>query len=143
MGLICLDTSVLAKRYVLSPQSDAVESVVDSEENRFAVGAPCAVGLKPAMARRAREVTGRRRDRNRLRVRIDGILRIGFFEVAPLDTPILIATRQSIAEGKPPATLDALHLATAPASCADALANDDKQCARAAHAAGLRIVTST
>jgi uncharacterized protein len=141
VSLIYVDTSVLAKRYLASPQSDAVDAMLDQAEDQFIVSDLCAVELESVVARRAREVAGKGIDRNRVRLRIDDDLRSGFFEVVPLDTSILIAARQWIAEGEPLATLDALHLASALAAGADELATDDKQFARAARAAGLRVTT--
>ncbi len=56
-------------------------------------------------------------------------------------TPTSVA-RQFIADGRLPlATLDAIHLATALAIEADALATDDRQLARAAKAQRLAVVS--
>lgn len=141
MSLIYVDTSVLAKRYLASAESDAVEAMFGREDLRFVVSDLCAVELESVIARRAREVRGKGVDRHRARLRVDDDLRSGFFEVVPLDTSILIAARRWIAEGEPIATLDALHLATALAAEAQGLATDDRQFARAARAAGLKITS--
>ena len=52
-----------------------------------------------------------------------------------------IAARRWIAEGEPPATLDALHLASALEAGADSMATADRQLARAAAAAALDVIT--
>lgn len=141
MSLIYVDTSVLAKRYLVSPQSDAVEAMLEESANRFVVSSLCALELESMVARRSREASGKGRDRHRARLRIDDDLRSGFFDIVPLDTSVLIAARLCIAEGVPLATLDALHLATALAAGAQVLATDDKQLARAARAAGLKVIS--
>lgn len=141
MSLIYVDTSVLAKRYLVSPQSDAIEAMFQEPGDRFVVSDLCAVELESMVARRAREASGRGLDRHHARLRIDDDLRSGFFDVVPLDTSILIAARRWIAEGPPLATLDALHLATAITAGAEVLASDDRQFVRAARAAGLRVTT--
>lgn len=141
MSLIYVDTSVLAKRYLVSPQSDAVEAMLEQEAHRFVLSSLCAVELESMVARRSREAAGKGLDRHRARLRIDDDMRSGFFQIVPLDTSILIAARLCIAEGAPLATLDALHLASALAARAEVLATDDKQFARAARAAGLKVTT--
>lgn len=139
MSLIYLDTSVLAKRYLRSDESDALEALLDSTEHRFLVSDLCVVELESVVARRARETPGI--DRAATRLRIDDDMRSGFFVVRQLDTSILIAARRWIAEGEPLATLDALHLASALDGEAEILATDDKQLARAARAAGLQVTS--
>ena len=139
MSLIYLDTSVLAKRYLRSDESDALDALLEDVEHRFLVSDLCVVELESAVARRARETPGI--DRAATRLRIDDDMRSGFFAVRPLDTSILIAARRWIAEGEPLATLDALHLASALDAEADVLATDDKQLARAARAAGLQVTS--
>jgi predicted nucleic acid-binding protein len=140
MSLIYLDTSVLAKRYLSSPQSAAVDALLDDPGHRFVVSDLCVVELESTVARRARE-PARGVDRAKVRLRIDGDMRSGFFVVQPLETPILIEARRWIAEGEPLAALDALHLATALCAGADVLATDDRQFAKAARAAGLHITS--
>jgi len=139
--VIYVDTSVLAKRYLASAESDAVEAMFERDDLRFVISDLCAVELESVIARRAREVTSKGLNRHKARLRVDNDLRSGFFEVVPLDTSILIAARQWIAEGEPIATLDALHLASALAGEAKVLATDDRQFARAARAAGLEVRT--
>lgn len=68
-------------------------------------------------------------------------LRSGFFIAHPLRTSILVSARRWIADGEPLAALEALHLATALEANADVLATDERQFARAARAAGLRVET--
>lgn len=68
-------------------------------------------------------------------------MRSGFFAVHALDTLVLISTRRLMAEGPPLATLDASHLASALDGGADVVATDDRQLARAAMEAGLRVKT--
>ena len=80
-------------------------------------------------------------DRNKVRQRFDDDLRSGFFIVNPLRTSILVSARRCIADGKPQATLEALHLATALEANADVLATGDRQFPRATRAAGLRVET--
>ena len=80
-------------------------------------------------------------DRNKVRQRFDADLRSGFFIVHPLRTSILVSARRWIADGEPQATLEALHFATALEANADVLATDDRQFARAARAAVLRVET--
>ena len=76
-----------------------------------------------------------------VRQRFDDDLRSGFFIVQPLRTSILISARNWIADGEPLATLEALHLATVLEANADVLATNERQFARAARAAGLRVKT--
>ena len=139
MSLVYLDTSVLAKRYLAAPESDAIEALLDDPGHRFVVSDLCVVELESTVARRTREPSGRVIDRAKVRLRIDDDMRSGFFVVHTLDTPVLIEARRWIAEGEPLATLDALHLATALRAGAETMATDDRQFARAARAAGLRV----
>lgn len=141
MSRIYLDTSVLAKRYLAAPESDAVEALLESPADQFVVSDLCAVEFESTLRRRAREPSGRRIDRSHVRSRFDDDMRSGFFLLHPLETSILAGARRWIAEGEPLATLDALHLATALAADADGLATDDRQLARAARAAGLHVTT--
>jgi predicted nucleic acid-binding protein len=139
MSLIYLDTSVLAKRYLRSDESDALDTLLEDATHRFLVSDLCVVELESVVARRARETPGI--DRAATRLRIDDDMRSGFFLVRTLDTSILIAARRWIAEGEPLATLDALHLASALDAEAEILATDDKQLARAARSAGLQVTS--
>lgn len=141
MSAVYLDTSVLAKRYLPSPQSERVEAMLDRAEHRFVVSDLAVVEFESALRRRASERVGKSIDRAKVRLRFDDDLRSGFFIVHPLRTSVLISARRWIAEGEPLATLDALHLATALEANADVLATDDRQFARAARAAGLRVET--
>lgn len=140
MSLVYVDTSVLAKRYLRAPESDAIDAMLDDDGLRFVVSDLCVVELESVVARRARETRGAI-DRARVRLRIDDDMRSGFFIVHPLQTSVLIAARRWIAEGEPLATLDALHLATAIESHAELLATDDVRFARAVRAAGLAVTT--
>lgn len=141
MSAVYLDTSVLAKRYLPSPQSERVEAMLDRAEHSFVVSDLAVVEFESALRRRASERIGKSIDRAKVRLRFDDDLRSGFFIVHPLRTSVLISARRWIAEGEPLATLDALHLATALEANADVLATDDRQFARAARAAGLRVET--
>ena len=141
MSAVYLDTSVLAKRYLPSPQSERVEAMLDRAEDRFVVSDLVVVELESALRRRASEHPRKTIDRDKVRLRFDDDLRSGFFIVHPLRSSILVSARRWIAEGQPLATLDALHLATALEANADVLATDDRQFARAARAAGLRVET--
>lgn len=141
MSRIYLDTSVLAKRYLATPESDAIEHLLGATDHRFIVSDLCVVEFESTLRRRSSEPSGRSIDRSKVRSRFDEDMRSGFFVLQPLDTPILADARRLIAEGEPLATLDALHLATAFASEADVLATDDRQLARAARAVGLQITT--
>lgn len=141
MSAIYLDTSILAKRYLPSPQSEQIEALLDRAEHRFVLSDLAVVELESALRRRASEHPGKTIDKAKVRLRIDGDLQSGFFTIHPLAPSILIGARRWIAEGKPLATLDALHLATALEANVDVLATDDRQFARAARAAGLRVET--
>lgn len=141
MSRIYLDTSVLVKRYLPAPQSDAIQALLDDPAHRFIVSDLCAVELESTVARRSREPEGRGIDRAAVRLRIDDDMRSGFFILHPIDGAILIEGRRWIAEGEPLATLDALHLASALQASAETLATDDRQFARAARAAGLDVIT--
>lgn len=138
MSLVYLDTSVLVKRYLPEPQSDAVDVYLDDPTHRFVVSDLCVVELESAIARRARENNGTI-PREKLRLRIDDDMRGGFFLIHTLNTAVLIEARQWIAEGEPLATLDALHLATALHAGAEIFASDDRQLQRAAKAAGFKV----
>lgn len=140
MSLVYVDTSVLAKRYLRGPRSDDVDDWLAEAAHRFLVSDLVVVELESVVARRARELQGGL-DRNQVRLRIDDDMRSGFFAVHTLDTSVLISARRLIAEGPPLATLDALHLASALDGGADVLATDDRQLARAAMEAGLRVKT--
>ena len=140
MSLIYVDASVLAKRYLRAPASDEIDDWLAEPANRFLVSDLVVVELESVVARGAREPEGGV-DRNRVRLRIDDDMRSGFFAVHALDTSVLISARRLIAEGPPLATLDALHLASAIDGGAEVLATDDRQLARAAIDAGLRVKT--
>lgn len=139
MSLVYVDTSVLAKRYLPSPESERVEAMLERADDQFLLSDLVVVELESALRRRAAERTGKSIDRSKIRLRFDDDMRSGFFVLHPLRTSILISARRWIAEGEPLATLDALHLATALEARADVLATDDRQFARAARAAGLRV----
>ncbi|NWG74131.1 MAG: type II toxin-antitoxin system VapC family toxin [Rubrivivax sp.] len=140
MSLVYVDTSVLAKRYLRGPRSDDVDDWLAEPAHRFLVSDLVVLELESVVARRARELQGGL-DRNQVRLRIDDDMRSGFFAVHTLDTSVLISARRLIAERPPLATLDALHLASALDGGADVLATDDRQLARAATDAGLRVKT--
>src|SRR5690606_24461881 len=91
---IYLDTSVLAKRYLRSDESDRVDALLDAAEHVFVVSDLCVVELESAVARRARESAKGSLSRERIRMRIDDDMRSGFFQVHPLDVPVLIAARR-------------------------------------------------
>lgn len=141
MSTIYLDTSVLAKRYLPAPQSDAIEALLTTPGHLFLLSELCVVELESTLRRRAAERSGGSIDRRAVRRRMDDDLESGFFELHPLDPPILKAARRWIADGEPLATLDALHLSTALAAGAEIMATDDRQLARAARAAGLQVTT--
>lgn len=139
MSAVYLDTSVLAKRYLPSPESERVEAMLERTQDHFLLSDLAVVEFESALRRRASERSGKAIDKAKVRSRFDDDLRSGFFSVHPLQTSVLIAARRWIAEGEPLATLDALHLASALEAHADVLATDDRQFARAARAAGLRV----
>ncbi len=141
MSTVYLDTSVLAKRYLPAPESEKVEALLERAEHRFVLSELVVVELESALRRRAGERGSRAIDRAKVRSRMDDDLRSGFFSLHPLRGSVLAAARRWIAEGEPLATLDALHLASALEAEADVLATDDRQFARAARAAGLRVTT--
>ena len=141
MSSVYLDTSVLVKRYLPSPQSAHIEVLLDQPDHRFALSDLAAVEFESTLRRRAREAGGRSIDRAKVRMRFDADLKSGFFTIQALRSSILLNARRWIAEGEPLATLDALHLASALEAEVDALATDDRQLARAARAAGLRVIS--
>lgn len=141
MSRVYLDTSVLAKRYLPSPQSEKVEAMLDDTSLQFVLSELVVVELESALRRRAREHGSKWIDKATVRGRMDDDLRSGFFTLHPLGPSILASARRWIAEGQPLATLDAIHLATALDAEAETLATDDRQFARAARAAGLRVTT--
>ncbi len=141
MSAVYLDTSVLAKRYLPSPESERIDAMLERAEHRFVLSELAVVEFEAALRRRASERPGKTIDKAKVRLRFDDDMRSGFFIVHPLRTSVLISARRWIAEGEPLATLDALHLASALEANADVLATDDRQFARAARAAGLRVET--
>ena len=141
MSTVYLDTSVLAKRYLPSPESDKVEALLQRPEHRFVLSELALVELESALRRRAAERASRSIDRAKVRLRIDEDLGSGFFALHALRPSVLAGARRWIAEGEPLATVDAIHLATALEAGAEVFATDDRQLARAARAAGLRVTT--
>ncbi len=142
MSLVYVDTSVLAKRYVRSEGSDAVDDFFDHAEHRFALSELCLVEMESVMARHARESRGGAQKLPLMRLRFDADLRLGFFEIHPLTSGVILKARQLVADGGAPlATLDALHLGTAIDIAADAVATDDRQLLRATKAQGLDAIS--
>ncbi|HWH83989.1 MAG TPA: type II toxin-antitoxin system VapC family toxin [Burkholderiaceae bacterium] len=142
MSLVYVDTSVLVKRYVRTPASDAVDDLFGDTERRFALSELCLIEVESVLARLARQRRGAPSRLSQQRLRFESDLRLGFFELQSLAQPVLLRARQLIADGKAPlATLDALHLATALTIDADAIATDDKQLARASKAHRLDIIS--
>ena len=142
MSLVYVDTSVLAKRYVRSEASDAIDDFFDHAEHRFALSELCLVEMESVMARHARESRGGAQKLPLLRLRFDTDLRLGFFEIHPLTSAVILKARQLVADGGVPlATLDALHLSTAIDIAADAVATDDRQLMRATKAQGLSAIS--
>lgn len=142
MSLVYVDTSVLAKRYVRSESSDAVDDFFDYADHRFALSELCLVEMESVMAGHARESRGGVLKLPQNRLRFDTDLRLGFFEIHPLTSAVILKARQLVADGGVPlATLDALHLSTAIDIAADAVATDDRQLMRATKARGLNAIS--
>ena len=142
MSLVYVDTSVLMKRYLRTPASDAVDDFLGDATRHFALSEVCLIEMESALARQAREQGGKSSSLPRQRVRFENDLRLGFFDLHPMSQPVLLRARQLIADGKAPlATLDAIHLGTALTIEADAVATDDRQLARAARAQGLKVIS--
>ena len=111
MSLVYVDTSVLAKRYVRSEASDAIDDFFDDSEHRFALSELCLVEMESVLARHARESRSGGLKLHALRLRFESDLRLGFFEIHPLTSAVILKARQLVADGGAPlATLDALHL---------------------------------
>lgn len=142
MSLVYVDTSVLAKRYVRSEASDAIDDFFDDSEHRFALSELCLVEMESVLARHARESKSGGLKLHSLRLRFESDLRLGFFEIHPLTSAVILKARQLMADGGAPlATLDALHLSTAIDIAADAVATDDRQLMRATKAHGLNAIS--
>lgn len=142
MSLVYVDTSVLAKRYVRSEASDAIDDFFDDSEHCFALSELCLVEMESVLARHARESRSGGPKLHSLRLRFESDLRLGFFEIHPLTSAVILKARQLVADGGAPlATLDALHLSTAIDIAADAVATDDRQLMRATKAHGLNAIS--
>jgi len=142
MSLVYVDTSVLMKRYVRTPTSDAIDDLLGDAAHRFALSEVCLIEMESALARHAREAGGKPSSLAQQRLRFENDLRLGFFDLRPMSSTVLLMARQLIADGRSPlATLDAIHLATALTIEADALTTDDRQLARAAKAQRLGVIS--
>lgn len=142
MSLVYVDTSVLVKRYLPSPASNAIDELFDQQECRFALSELSLVEMESVLTRRAREPGGQGLNVPAMRLRFENDLRVEFFDLHSLSLNVLLKARQLIADGVTDlATLDALHLGTAIGIAADALATDDRQLMRAARAHGLNVIS--
>jgi uncharacterized protein len=140
-GLVYLDTSALAKRYLHEAASDAVDGFLGRLESA-AISRLTVVELRCLLARRRRNREIDARLERRLLAAFDGDVAQGFFEVHPLEDRHAVAAADLLARlpRHPLRTLDSLHLAIATGIGAAVVATADGIMAAAAAALELRVV---
>ena len=83
MSLVYVDTSVLMKRYVRAPASDAIDVLLADAARRFALSEVCLIEMESALARHARETCAKPSSLQQQRVRFENDFRLGFFDLEP------------------------------------------------------------
>lgn len=138
-----IDTSVLVKRYVCEPGSDALDSFLVTAQPELIASEMVRLELVSAFGRKCREGRFPRSDFDKLQIQVDADLLSGRIELVTLHREVLQqALKLMRGLAQPVATLDAIHLASAMAQHVDVFMTADQQLGRAATEAGLATWTT-
>ena len=133
-----IDTSVLVKRYVSEAGSDALDSFLVTAQPELMASELIRLELVSTFGRKCREGRFPRTDLDKLQIQIDADLLSGRIELVVLHRDILMRALNLMRSlNQPPATLDAIHLASALAQRVDVFMTNDHQLSQAATEAGL------
>ena len=133
-----IDTSVLVKRYVSEPGSDALDGFLVTAQPELIASELIRLELVSTFGRKCREGRFPRTDLDKLQIQIDADLLSGRIELVVLHRDILMRALNLMRSlNQPPATLDAIHLASALAQRVDVFMTNDHQLSQAATEAGL------
>jgi predicted nucleic acid-binding protein len=139
---IYVETSALAKRYVLESGSEAFEAFVQQPGGPLVITPLVATELHSVLARRLRMREIDETYHERACAFFTEDLQHAVWRTHPFPTPAFGIARRLIQDrGNTLATLDALHLASALELACQGFVTADKQLARAAAAAGLAVHT--
>jgi uncharacterized protein len=138
-----IDTSVLVKRYVSEPGSDALDSFLVTAQPDLVASELMRLELVSTFGRKCREGRFPRTDLDKLQIQVDTDLLSGGIELVMLHRDVL-QRALSLMRGltQPVATLDAIHLASALSQHVDIFMTNDQQLSRAAAEAGLATWTA-
>lgn len=138
-----IDTSVLVKRYVSEPGSDALDSFLMTAQPDLIASELIRLELVSTFGRKCREGRFPRTDLDKLQIQVDADLLSGRIELVVLHRDILMRALDLMRSlNQPPATLDAIHLASALAQRVDVFMTNDHQLSLAATEAGLATWTA-
>ena len=133
-----IDTSVLVKRYVSEPGSDALDSFLMTAQPDLIASELIRLELVSTFGRKRREGRFTSADLDKLQIQADADLLSGRIELVSLRGDLIqraLGLRRRLVQ--PLATLDAIHLASALTQRVDVFMTNDQQLTRAATEAGL------
>ena len=138
-----IDTSVLVKRYVSEPGSDALDSFLVTAQPELIVCELMRLELVSTFGRKCREGRFSSADLDKLQIQADADLLSGRIELVSLHGDLVqraLGLMRRLVQ--PLATLDAIHLASALSEHVDIFMTNDQQLSRAATEAGLATWTA-
>ena len=133
-----IDTSVLVKRYVSEPGSEALDNFLVTAQPELVDSELVRLELASAFGRKCREGRFPGTDLDKLHIQVDTDLLSGRIELVMLHRDVLQQALNLMRRlAQPLASLDAIHLASAMAQHVDVFMTADQQLSRAATEAGL------
>ena len=138
-----IDTSVLVKRYVSEPGSDALDTFLVTAQPDLIASELIRLELVSTFGRKCREGWFTSSDLDKLRIQADADLLSGRIELVNVRGDLLQQALDLMRRlVQPLATLDAIHLASALSEHVDIFMTNDQQLSRAATEAGLATWTA-
>ena len=135
-----IDTSVLVKRYVCEPGSDALDNFLVTAQPELVASELVRLELASVFGRKCRQGRFSSTDLDKLQIQADTDLLSGHIELVTLNRNVLQQALHLMRRlAQPLATLDAIHLASALAQQVDVFMTADQQLSRGATEAGLAI----
>lgn len=138
-----IDTSVLVKRYVSEPGSDALDTFLVTAQPDLIASELIRLELVSTFGRKCREGWFTSSDLDKLQIQADADLLSGRIELVNVRGDLLQQALDLMRRlVQPLATLDAIHLASALSEHVDIFMTNDQQLSRAATEAGLATWTA-
>ena len=138
-----IDTSVLVKRYVSEPGSDALDTFLVTAQPDLIASELKRLELVSTFGRKCREGWFTSSDLDKLQIQADADLLSGRIELVNVRGDLLQQALDLMRRlVQPLATLDAIHLASALSEHVDIFMTNDQQLSRAATEAGLATWTA-